>query len=118
MYSLIAPTQQGAMTQSLSFLPPKLLNLRQTPPSSGALLCGAASRFPVLEVCAAGFDPSAQKVYQLALSNVRSLQSLLFLDHSKKIRKLTKSPPSVGMRIFISEDLALTISQSREFLLR
>lgn len=29
-----------------------------------------------------------------------------------------KSPPSVGMRTFISEDLALTISQSKEFLLR
>jgi hypothetical protein len=36
----------------------------------------------------------------------------------RKGRKLTKSPPSVGMRTFISEDLALTISQSREFLLR
>lgn len=31
---------------------------------------------------------------------------------------LTKSPPSVGIRTFISDDLALTISQSREFLLR
>lgn len=36
----------------------------------------------------------------------------------QEIKKLTKSPPSVGMRTFISEDLALTISQSREFLLR
>lgn len=31
---------------------------------------------------------------------------------------LTKSPPSAGIRTFISDDLALTISQSREFLLR
>lgn len=76
------------------------------------------SCFCVPEVSIAGFDALNAECPSTSLK-AESLQSLLFLDQTtKEVKKLTKSPPSVGMRTFISEDLALTISQSREFLLR
>lgn len=118
MYGFMAPTQQRAELNSLSFLLPwaaaQLKQGRYYPPLESYLVW-LRHTYLCLKCVSLSLNHSGQTAHQLTPSNVRSLQSLF---NTKKIKKLTKSPPSVGMRTFISEDLALTISQSKEFLLR